>query len=80
MNRQHTIYMPDGKPAPPVLTEQEAIKLLRLDTIALKHPESTLRRYRDMGLLRCVQISKKVLYPLDELMEFVERQKEAVAR
>lgn len=65
-------YMPDGKPAPDLLTEPEAIVWLRLDTIAISNPSATLRRYRDGGTLRAVQISKKVLYPLTELRRFVE--------
>ena len=74
------VYMPDGRPCPPVLTEEEAIRFLRIDTIDLKHPEHTLRRYRDAGLLRCVQISKRIFYPVDELLVFIQRQKSEVVR
>lgn len=75
-----TTYMPDGRPAPVLLTEAEALRFLRIDTINLKHPEHTLRRYRDSGLLRCVQISKRIFYPVDELLAFIERQKTEVKR
>lgn len=75
-----TVYMPDGRPAPVLLTESEAIQFLRLDTIDLKHPDHTLRRYRDAGLLRCVQISRRIFYPTDELMAFIDRQKAEVIR
>lgn len=63
--------MPDGKggfrPCPDLLTEDEAILYLRLDTIKIRNPAATLRRYRDAGLLRAVQISKSVFYPRIEL-------------
>ena len=78
--RTMTVYMPDGRPAPVLLTESEAIQFLRLDTIDLKHPDHTLRRYRDAGLLRCVQISRRIFYPVDELMAFIDRQKAEVIR
>lgn len=76
-DRTGTIFMPDGnggvQPAPELMTESEAVRFLRLDTIALKHPSATLRRYRDAGQLRAVQVSRAILYPLSELRKFIER-------
>ena len=50
--------LPDGKggftPCPDLLTEDEAILYLRLDTIKIKNPTATLRRYRDAGLLQAI--------------------------
>ena len=70
------IFMPNGQPAPLLMTENEAIKFLRIDTVDIKHPNATLRRYRDCGLLRTVQISKTALYPLAELQKFIARKTE----
>jgi hypothetical protein len=58
MRNSGTIYMPDGRPAPVLLTEAELIQFLRLDLIDVSFPGQTIRRYRDAGLLRAVQISK----------------------
>jgi len=76
----HTAILPDGNggftPCPEVLTEEEAIRFLRLDTIDIKDPAATLRRYREAGVLRGVQISKKVFYPRRGLERFIEQQME----
>ena len=69
--------LPDGNggftPCPELLTEYEAIRYLRLDTIKIKNPTATLRRYRDAGMLRAVQISKKIFYKRTELERFIEK-------
>jgi hypothetical protein len=62
-----------GDPSPDLLTEEEAIRYLRLDTINIKNPADTLRRYRDMQLLRGTQISKKVFYHRSELDQLITR-------
>lgn len=78
------IFMPDGnggvQPAPELMTEAEAVRFLRLDTVNIKNPSATLRRYRDRGTLRAVQISKAVFYPLQELRRFLQQQVEANPR
>lgn len=68
-----TCFMPDGSPAPYVLTAEEAIKFLRLDTNGTKHPETTLQHYINEGLLIPITIGKCRKYPLPELVRFVER-------
>lgn len=74
-------YFPDtGSPVPPVLTRDEAVRLLRLDQVNIKHPKRTLDYYRNRGLLRAVQMSKEVMFPLSDLLDFVERQREANPR
>ena len=75
-----TVYMPDGRPAPVLLTEAELIQFLRLDLIEVRFPKQTIQRYRDKGLLRGCQVSKQILYPTSEVMRFIDRQTEEVAR
>ncbi|MBN1763689.1 MAG: helix-turn-helix domain-containing protein [Sedimentisphaerales bacterium] len=75
-----TIYQSDGKPVAFLMTEDELVKFLRLDQVNIQHPADTLRRYRDAGRLKGIQISKQILYRLPDVLEFLERQKEAVAR
>ena len=76
--------LPDGNggftPCPELLTEEEAIRYLRLDTIKIKNPAATLRRYREAGLLRAVQISKSVFYEVTELRRLVTQLKETNPR
>jgi transposase len=58
----------------PLLTEEEAIRYLRLDTIrGLKNPAETLARYRATGLLRGTQVSKSIFYRRIELDRFLDR-------
>ena len=61
------------QPCPELLTEEEAVRYLRLDTITLKDPCETLRRYRERGLLRGTQVSKRVFYLRSELDRFLDR-------
>lgn len=61
-------------PCPELLTEEEAIRYLRLDTIeGLSNPKETLARYRTMGVLQGTQVSKKIFYRRVELDRFLER-------
>ena len=72
---------PDGRvteiapaaPCPELLTEQEAIRYLRLDIIDVENPQDTLRRYRKLGLIRGTQVGKCVRYRRQELERFLER-------
>ncbi len=63
-------FMPDGKPAPMVLTAGEVATLLRLDG---EHPERTLKYFRDRGMLRGVRLGKKVRYRLQDIQTFLAR-------
>ena len=67
-------------PCPDLLTEQEAIRYLRLDTVGVEHPADTLRRYRERGILRGTQISRRVFSRRIELERFLERLTEANPR
>jgi DNA-binding transcriptional regulator PaaX len=60
-------FMPDGRPAPAVMTSVEVIEFLRLDG----HGERTLKFYRDEGKIVGVRIGRKVRYPLSEVMLFL---------
>ena len=66
-----TVYMPDGSPAPFVLTQNEAIRFLRIENV--KHPEHTLRYYSEKGLLHGTYIGKCRFYTVTELVDFVGR-------
>lgn len=65
-----TVYMPDGSIMPELLTEQETVKFLRLETE--NNPIRTLKYYRNKGQLRCVKIGTNLLYPKQELLSFIE--------
>jgi len=67
-----TAFRP-GDPCPELLTEQEAISYLRLDTINIQNPSDTLQRYRALGHLRGTQLSKRVFYLRSELDHFLRK-------
>jgi len=69
-----TIYFPNGKPVPEVLTEQELIELLRLNEDGPKDPALTIHYYRDKGLLRGIRIGKRIRYTKQEVLKFLENQ------
>ncbi len=58
------------QPCPELLTEGEAIRYLRLDTVNISDPSATLRRYREQRLLKGTQISKRIFYRRAELDRF----------
>jgi hypothetical protein len=62
-------YMPDGRPAPAVMTADEVAAFLRLDGNAIR----TLKYWRDQGVLRGVRMGRKIRYPLGEVMRFIDR-------
>jgi Helix-turn-helix domain len=73
---QNVVFFPDGRPVPEVLTEQEAIEFLRLDD-GPKHPKVTLQYYRTEGLLKGVNIGKKLRYTKTDMLRFLERLSDA---
>ncbi len=75
MTTQAIAILPGDPPAPcpELLTESEAVRYLRLDTVGIADPSATLRRYRDQGLLRATQVSKRLFYRRVELDRFLER-------
>ena len=74
VRRQPTSPGIPPSPCPELLTEEEAIRYLRLDTIGgLRNPKETLARYRANGKLRGTQVSKKIFYLRVELQRFLDR-------
>ena len=71
-----TIYFPDGNPVPEVLTENDLIKLLRLNEDGPKDPTLTIHYYRDKGLLRGIRIGKRIRYTKQEVLNFLQKQTE----
>ena len=57
----------------PVLTESEAVQYLRLDETGVKDPCHSLRRYRLRGLVRGVQLGRKICYHIDELNALIHK-------
>ena len=72
-----TPHMPDGRPAPYMMTLGEVAEFLRLDVKHVRHSVDRLRRRKG---LKAVQVGQRVLYPVDEVMAWVERQKKEAAR
>lgn len=69
--------LPDGNggftPCPELLTEDEAIRFLRLDGVGVEDPSGTLRYYRRKALLRGTQVGKCIRYRRVELESFLAR-------
>jgi len=76
------IPLPDGNggstPCPELLTEEEAVRYLRLE--GDRNPRRTLRYYREKGLLRSTSVGRHLRYRRVELDAFLERQTEATQR
>lgn len=64
------VFLPDGRPAPAVLTAEETAELLRLDN---GDPLRTLKHYRDARELRGFRLGRKIRYRLDDVLEFVAK-------
>lgn len=68
------------RPCPELLTEEEAVRYLRLDQIGTDDPASALRYYRKRGFLRATQVGKCIRYRRIELDRLLERLTEANPR
>ena len=62
------VFLPDGRPAPLVLTADETASLLRLEG---DHPQRCLKYWRDAGELKGVRLGKRIRYPLFEVLRFL---------
>jgi len=62
-----------GELCPDLLTEKEAIRLLRLDVDGPSNPQKTLRYYREQGLLKATRIGKRLRYQRKELLNFLDK-------
>lgn len=74
-----TIFLPStsdrpAEPAPFLLTEEETVRLLRLDAIA--DPYSALKRYRDKGWLKATQMGRHVRFQLPDVLKCLETARE----
>ena len=67
---QNTVFMPDGAIMPEILTAEEAIRFLRLE--GENNPRRTLKYYRDKGKLCGVKIGRRMVYPKEALLNFVQ--------
>ncbi len=69
--------LPDGNggytPCPEILTQEEAIRYLRLDTVGHRNPLNTLRYYRSKHKLKAVRLGKGLFYTRKELNRFSEQ-------
>jgi hypothetical protein len=79
----NTIYFPrvgDAplEPVPYTMTEPELVRFLRLENAP--HPSKTIRYYRERGILKAVQVGKNVRFLLPDVLEFLEKNKEANPR
>jgi hypothetical protein len=83
MSRGDTIYLPPTKdrpaePAPYVLTQDEVVRLLRLEST--EKPYETLLRYRKLGLLKATQVGKHIRYQTPDVIDFLAKTREANPR
>ena len=65
-----TPHMPDGQPAPAVMTPEDAATFLRLKASDVR---SALRTLRGKGL-RTVMFGGEIRYSLDEVLRFIDSQ------
>ncbi len=56
-----------------LLTENEVIKVLRLDEMGLKFPREALRHLRRMGRLGYLKVGRRVLFPASAVESYVEQ-------
>ena len=66
-------FFSDQTIVPDLLTENEAIKFLRLDTDTIKNPHHTLKYYRNKGQLKGTRIGNNYCYTKKELLSFIEK-------
>lgn len=72
--------LPDGKggyePCPNLLTKEQAIRYLHLDTLPVKDPMNTLEYYVSKGLLRPTPIGGTNFFTRQECDRFLAEQTE----
>ena len=59
---------------PDLMTQEEAVKMLRLDQMGLSNPVESLRYLRRTRQIGFVKVAGKVLIPLEEIAAYLERQ------
>ena len=63
-------------PCPDLLTAEEAIRYLRLDCNCQTRGDLTLRRYRELGILRGTRVGRHIRYRRVELEKFLAKKTE----
>jgi len=66
------VYLPSGRPAPVVLTGEEAAELLRLEGDG----QRTLKFYRDEGQLKGFRLGRRLRYRLIDVIGFLQKKAE----
>ncbi len=70
-------FMPDEnggvQPAKDVMTDEELIRYLRIDTFGLKNEMNTLRYYRRTGKLKSSKISNRNVTTIEQAIEFLKK-------
>ena len=56
-----------------LLTQEEAVRLLRLDVLGIKCPRESLRHLRRTGQVGYVKVCGRILFPREALEEYVRR-------
>lgn len=65
----------DNESLPELLTQGEAIRLLRLDSLGLAKPKYALRHLWRTRQIGYVKVAGKVLIPRSEIAAYLERQR-----
>ena len=72
--------LPDGSggyaPCPELLTDDEAVRYLRLDEDGSSDPKRTLKYYRDTARLIAIKVGKKNRYRRRDLENFLAQKSE----
>jgi hypothetical protein len=78
------VFLPDGNggfaPCPALLTEQEAIRYLRLDVDGVGEPEKTLEYYRNSGQIIAIKVGRKNRYRRVDLDMFLAEKSQSKQR
>ena len=69
--------MPDGRPAPYLMTGEEVLEFLRLKSL---RPDMVLWRLRKHGTLSGVQVGRHVRFRLSDVLVFLDKQQAKVPR
>ena len=67
------IRFPGSNEMPDLLTQDEAVSLLRLDQLGVRSPKETLRQLQRTHQLGYVKVAGKVLIPRGEIYAYLER-------
>ena len=65
-------FLPDGRPAPAVLTAEEVAQFLRLNG----NGDRALKFWRDAGLLRGIRLGRTLRYRLSDVEAFLDKKAE----